>query len=193
MQNHSRRVALPLVHTLAASAGLLATGALGACAPSFENARTPSGQYCTDMPIYLNNQPEPDRPFHRLKPIATPMAQLTAPERLEALRRATCDLGGDAVINAGDEEAQTTDHIVIVRASGYAVRWTGPVIRSISSRPSAGAATIGAASGIGGAPASAPAPAVQGTVVEDAGDTADGEASGPAKAPAVAPKKKLAR
>lgn len=167
-----------------------ATLGLGACAPSFENARTPSGQYCSDMPIYLNNQPDPDKPFHRIKPIATPLIQLTAPERLEALRKEACKLGGDAVINAGDEDAQTTDHIVIVRASGYAVRWTGPIIRSISSHGSSGSNSIGASSGIGSSTPAPPPPAAPAPAAEPDQGGSDGEGGGPSKAPAIAPKKK---
>ena len=136
--------------------GALAGLAAG-CAPNFHDARTPSGQYCSDMPVYFNNQPDPDKPFHRIKPISTPIKPLTAPERLEALRMEACKLGGDAVIGAGDEEAQAPDHSVIMRASGYAVRWTNAPVKSVAPRQTIGGAAPAPLAGP--APAPAPAPA----------------------------------
>jgi hypothetical protein len=141
--------ALPLLGALA--------GVAPGCAQNFHEARTPSGQYCSDMPVYFNNQPDPDRPFHRIKPIATPIKSLTAPERLEALRVEACKLGGDAVIGAGDEEAQAPDHTVIMRASGYAVRWTNAQPKTPVSRQTIGGTAPPPMAGP--APSPAPGPA----------------------------------
>ena len=127
------RYAISLLSTSAVP--LLAAG----CAQNFAEAKTPSGTYCTDMLLFLNGQPGPDRPFHRIKPIATPMKPLTASERQEALRVEACKIGGDAVLNAGDEDAQAPDHTMLVRSSGYAIRWTTNLNKGLSLHDAASA------------------------------------------------------
>jgi hypothetical protein len=96
--------------------------ALAGCV-SFSDARTRSGGFCTDMPIYPAGQ-TPDKPFHRLQPVASALKPLTEAERLESLRRVACKLGADAVIEAVNETAQNSDHVTLERSSGYAVVWT---------------------------------------------------------------------
>src|SRR5690242_861960 len=129
--------ALKLPAVLSLACGAFASAGAG-CAPAFHDAKTPSWQWCSDMPVVLNGQADPERPFHRIKPISTPIKSLTAPERLEALRVEACKLGGDAVINAGDEETQTPDHTIVVRASGYAIRWTNIASKTSTFQQGAG-------------------------------------------------------
>ncbi len=93
-----------------------------ACVP-FKDMRTRSGGWCTDMPIFPAGQ-TPDKPFHRLQPVASALKPLTEAERLESLRREACKIGADAVIEAVNETAQNSDHVTLERSSGYAVVWT---------------------------------------------------------------------
>lgn len=68
---------------------------------------------------------EPDREYHRLIPVASPPeASKTEAERLYALRKAACRAGGDAVIEAVNEEVRGADGAYGVIASGTAVVWT---------------------------------------------------------------------
>ncbi|KYF49506.1 hypothetical protein BE08_28845 [Sorangium cellulosum] len=65
----------------------------------------------------------PDREYHRLQPIASNPEARTEAERLESLRKAACAVGGDAVIEAVNEEIRTEDGRYASVASGTAVIW----------------------------------------------------------------------
>ena len=97
---------------------LLASG----CAVNFYKAITPSGTPCTDMKIYPAGA-SVTRPYHRLKPVASDAAKGTEAERLESLRMVACTVGGDAVIEAANEETRTVNGTYATRASGTAVVW----------------------------------------------------------------------
>ncbi|HTN92441.1 MAG TPA: hypothetical protein VL242_52600 [Sorangium sp.] len=106
---------------------LLLSAALGAalisaCSTAFRDKRTPSGEFCSDMYVVPAGQ-LPDREYHRLQPIASDPEARTEAERLESLRRAACAVGGDAVIEAVNEEIRTEDGRYASVASGTAVIW----------------------------------------------------------------------
>src|SRR5262249_43425345 len=106
---------------LAASAPLIAAG----CATSFKDRRTPSGDFCSDMAVFPAGQ-EPDREYHRLQPITSDQKARTEAERLEALRRAACIVGGDAVIEAVNEEIRGENASYVTVSSGTAIIWLRP-------------------------------------------------------------------
>ncbi|WP_437947820.1 hypothetical protein WME98_45080 [Sorangium sp. So ce296] len=106
---------------------LLLSAALGAaliagCSTPFRDKRTPSGEFCSDMHVVPAGQ-LPDREYHRLQPIASDPEARTEAERLESLRKAACAVGGDAVIEAVNEEIRTEDGRYASVASGTAVIW----------------------------------------------------------------------
>ncbi|WP_437820001.1 hypothetical protein [Sorangium sp. So ce1078] len=106
---------------------LLLSAALGAaliagCSTPFRDKRTPSGEFCSDMQVVPAGQ-LPDREYHRLQPIASDPEARTEAERLESLRKAACAVGGDAVIEAVNEEIRTEDGRYASVASGTAVIW----------------------------------------------------------------------
>ncbi|WP_437282335.1 hypothetical protein WME90_17710 [Sorangium sp. So ce375] len=106
---------------------LLLSAALGAaliagCSTPFRDKRTPSGEFCSDMYVVPAGQ-LPDREYHRLQPIASDPTARTEAERLESLRKAACMVGGDAVIEAVNEEIRTEDGRYASVASGTAVIW----------------------------------------------------------------------
>ncbi|WP_437553593.1 hypothetical protein WME97_18865 [Sorangium sp. So ce367] len=106
---------------------LLLSAALGAaliagCSTPFRDKRTPSGEFCSDMHVVPAGQ-LPDREYHRLQPIASDPTARTEAERLESLRKAACAVGGDAVIEAVNEEVRTEDGRYASVASGTAVIW----------------------------------------------------------------------
>ncbi|CAN93579.1 MULTISPECIES: hypothetical protein [Sorangium] len=106
---------------------LLLSAALGAaliagCSTPFRDKRTPSGEFCSDMHVVPAGQ-LPDREYHRLQPIASDPTARTEAERLESLRKAACAVGGDAVIEAVNEEIRTEDGRYASVASGTAVIW----------------------------------------------------------------------
>ncbi|WP_437650547.1 hypothetical protein [Sorangium sp. So ce362] len=106
---------------------LLLSAALGAaliagCSTPFRDKRTPSGEFCSDMHVVPAGQ-LPDREYHRLQPIASDPEARTEAERLESLRKAACGVGGDAVIEAVNEEIRTEDGRYASVASGTAVIW----------------------------------------------------------------------
>jgi hypothetical protein len=111
------------------SVALLVSLALGGCGPSFATALTPSGDPCADMPIFPAGQAV-DRPYHRLRPVASSPKCGTEAERLESLRMAACKAGADAIIEATNEEARASDGAgYVTRASGTAVIWRrGPSV-----------------------------------------------------------------
>lgn len=89
----------------------------------FEKAITPSGVPCSDMPIVPAGTAV-DKPLHRLRPVRSAYACVTDAERLESLRREACRAGGDAVIEASNEEIHGENGAVLIVASGTAVLWT---------------------------------------------------------------------
>lgn len=102
----------------------IALGALAvaACGPSFKEKRTPSGDFCSDMPIVPAGQ-DPDREYHRLQPIQSDTKARTEAERLESLRKAACNVGADAVIEAVNEEVRGDNAQYAMVSSGTAVIW----------------------------------------------------------------------
>ena len=106
------------------AAGLAALFAgCAATPPRFQDMRTPSGEFCTDMTIY-SGKTQPDREFHRLEPIQSEPSARTEPERLRSLRKAACMAGGDAVIEAIEEEVRLPDASYGKVAAGTAIVWT---------------------------------------------------------------------
>jgi outer membrane biosynthesis protein TonB len=104
-----------------------ATGAVlfVACAsqPKFQDMRTPSGEFCSDMIVYPAGQ-APEVEYHRLEPIHSEYTARTEAERLESLRKAACKVGADAVIEAANEEVRPKDASTFVTvASGTAITW----------------------------------------------------------------------
>src|SRR5512139_2387960 len=95
-----------------------------ACAapPRFQDMRTPSGEFCTDMPIFAGKT-QPDREFHRLEPVQSEPGARTEAERLRSLRKASCLAGGDAVIEAIEEEIRLPDASYGKVAAGTAIVW----------------------------------------------------------------------
>src|SRR5690348_8175628 len=108
------------------AAATAATAALFvACAapPRFQDLRTPSGEFCSDMHVYPAGE-MPDREFHRLGPIQSKPVARTEAERLQSLREAACLSGGDGVIEAVNEEVRLPDATYGIVSSGTAVVWT---------------------------------------------------------------------
>jgi hypothetical protein len=97
-------------------------GSLAGCGPSFKEKRTPSGDFCSDMPIIPAGQ-EADREYHRLQPIQSDTKARTEAERLESLRKAACNVGADAVIEAVNEEVRGDNAQYGTVSSGTAVIW----------------------------------------------------------------------
>ncbi len=108
---HARFAAVVLLAMLAVS-----------CRTPFRDKRTPSGGFCTDMPVYPAGQ-EPQQEYHRLGPIASSPEARTEAERLESLRKAACDAGGDGVMEAVNEEIRTEQATYVIVASGTAIMW----------------------------------------------------------------------
>jgi hypothetical protein len=103
------------------AAALVAALSAG-CGPSFKEKRTPSGDFCSDMPIIPAGS-EADREFHRLQPIQSDPKARTEAERLESLRKAACFVGADAVIEAVNEEVRGENAQYATVSSGTAVIW----------------------------------------------------------------------
>jgi hypothetical protein len=106
---------------LAAATAALFTGCGGP--PRFQDMRTPSGEFCSDMTVFPAGE-MPDREFHRLGPIQSEPTARTEAERLQSLRKAACLSGGDGVIEAVNEEVRLPDASYGTVASGTAVVWT---------------------------------------------------------------------
>ena len=119
-----------------------------ACGPSFKDRRTPSGDFCSDMAVVPAGQ-EPDREYHRLQPIQSDPKAKTEAERLESLRKAACNVGADAVIEAVNEEVRGDNAQYGMVSSGTAVLW----LHRAEARQG-GAIPLGAAP-VGGAPVGA--------------------------------------
>lgn len=141
------------------SAVALAVVTSAGCGPSFKDRRTPSGDFCSDM-VVIPAQQQPDREYHRLQPIRSELTAKTEAERLESLRKASCLLGGDAVIEAVNEEVRGDNAQYATVSSGTAVIWIrhpngeAKPLSILAPKP----------------PAPAPEPAPEATVVEPAPD-----------------------
>lgn len=101
---------------------LLAPLVTGAACASFKDKRTPSGEFCSDMQVVPAGQ-EADSEYHRLQPISSDPKARTEAERLESLRKAACDVGGDAVIEAVNEEVRAENATYATVSSGTAIIW----------------------------------------------------------------------
>jgi hypothetical protein len=110
---------LPLAGVLLAVSAVVSTVA---CGPSFKEKRTPSGDFCSDMPIVPAGQ-DPGREYHRLQPIQSDPKARTEAERLESLRKAACKVDGDAVIEAVNEEVRGDNAQYAMVSSGTAITW----------------------------------------------------------------------
>lgn len=108
----------PLV--IIASAVLFTTS----CA-SFKDQRTPSGDFCSDMAVIPAGE-EPNLEYHRLVPVQSDIKARTEAERLQSLRIAACKMGGDAVIEAVNEEVRNDSAQYVLVSSGTAVVWVRP-------------------------------------------------------------------
>jgi hypothetical protein len=138
---------------LTAAAALL----VAACSapPRFQDLRTPSGEFCTDMPVIPAGQ-APDREYHRLGPIQSDPHARTEAERLESLRKAACASGGDAVIEAVNEEVRLPDATYGMVSSGYAIIWTrrpGSEVKPLQLHPTNGGGAAASEEGGGEAQA----------------------------------------
>lgn len=89
----------------------------------FHQMQTPSGGFCSDMPIFAGRD-QPEHEFHRLGPVKSGATFKTVAERLESLRKAACDAEADAVIEASEDEVRQPDGTYGKVASGTAVIWT---------------------------------------------------------------------
>jgi hypothetical protein len=101
-----------------ALAALISAG----CGPAFKDRRTPSGDFCSDMPIIPAGQ-DVDREYHRLQPIQSDPKAHTEAERLESLRKVACSVSADAVIEAVNEEVRGDNAQYGMVSSGTAVIW----------------------------------------------------------------------
>lgn len=110
---------------LSRSAVLCALALLVTSCAAFKDMRTPSGEFCSDMPVIPAGE-EPDLEFHRLQPIQSDIRARTEAERLESLRKAACAVGGDAVIEAVNEEVRNDQAQYVLVSSGTAVLWVRP-------------------------------------------------------------------
>lgn len=106
---------------LCSTALLLATS----CTADFKNRRTPSGEFCSDM-FVIPAGDEPNLEYHRLQPVQSDIKAHTEAERLESLRKAACIVGGDAVIEAVNEEIRNEVGQYVLVSSGTAVVWVRP-------------------------------------------------------------------
>jgi hypothetical protein len=103
-------------------AALVAPILAGAACASFKDKRTPSGEFCSDMQVVPAGQ-EADSEYHRLQPISSDPKARTEAERLESLRKAACAVGGDAVIEAVNEEVRAENATYATVSSGTAIIW----------------------------------------------------------------------
>jgi hypothetical protein len=169
-------------------AALLAPIVAGAACASFKDKRTPSGEFCSDMQVVPAGA-DPDSEYHRLQPISSDPKARTEAERLESLRKAACAVGGDAVIEAVNEEVRAENATYATVSSGTAIIWlrrpTGSGVKPLSlptKRPAASAEPE--------APP-APEPTAEPSAAPSAAPVASAKAGKPpVKPPATPPKKK---
>lgn len=103
--------------------GLVVVYAACAKEPAFHELRTPSGDFCSDMPIF-SGMTQPDREFHRIGPVKSRPKLNSPAERLESLRKAACAAGADAIVEAAEAEETQPDATHSTIASGTGVIWT---------------------------------------------------------------------
>jgi hypothetical protein len=141
---------------LCTAALLLATS----CTADFKNRRTPSGEFCSDM-FVIPAGDEPNLEYHRLQPVQSDIKAHTEAERLESLRKAACIVGGDAVIEAVNEEIRNEVGQYVLVSSGTSVVWVRPkgseaVPLTTHKKPKTGAEEAGSAQPVATAPPAAP-------------------------------------
>lgn len=185
---HARPFAIqgPGMDRLLLAAAVLAALASASCGPSFKEKRTPSGDFCSDMPIIPAGQ-EADREYHRLQPIQSDTKARTEAERLESLRKAACNVGADAVIEAVNEEVRGENAQYTMVSSGTAVLWlrrasgeTKPLTIGVKKAPAAEVA-----------PEPPPAPTADPSASPDAGPAKSAKpAAGKPPKPGTKPDKK---
>ena len=113
-------------HAIAFFSAAALSVVFAACAQApipFHQMRTPSGDFCSDMPIFAGRD-TPEKEFHRLGPVKSGATFKTVAERLESLRKAACGAEADAVIEASEDEVRQPDGTYGKVASGTAVIWT---------------------------------------------------------------------
>ena len=162
---------------------LVAPLVVAAACASFKDKRTPSGEFCSDMQVIPAGQ-DADSEYHRLQPISSDPKARTEAERLESLRKAACSVGGDAVIEAVNEEVRAENATYATVSSGTAIIWLR--------RPSGGGAKPlslpskhpAASAAVEPPPAPEP-PAPEPTAAPSAAPTASAKAGKPVKPPAT--------
>ena len=129
---------------------------------------------------------DPDSEYHRLQPISSDPKARTEAERLESLRKAACAVGGDAVIEAVNEEVRAENATYATVSSGTAIIWlrrpsgSGSKPLSLPSKHAASAAVE--------PPPPPEPPAPEPTAVPSAAPTASAKAGKPpVKAPVPPP------
>ena len=162
---------------------LVAPLVAGAACASFKDKRTPSGEFCSDMLVIPAGQ-DADSEYHRLQPISSDPKARTEAERLESLRKAACSVGGDAVIEAVNEEVRAENATYATVSSGTAIIWlrrpsgSGTKPLSLPSKHPASSAAV--------EPPPAPEPpAPEPTAAPSAAPTASAKAGKPVKPPAT--------
>jgi hypothetical protein len=164
---------------------LVAPLVAGAACASFKDKRTPSGEFCSDMQVVPAGQ-DPDSEYHRLQPISSDPKARTEAERLESLRKAACSVGGDAVIEAVNEEVRAENATYATVSSGTAIIWLRRPAGS-GSKPLSLPSKHAASAAVEPPPAPEP-PAPEPTAVPSAAPTASAKAGKPpVKAPVPPP------
>lgn len=164
---------------------LVAPLVVGAACASFKDKRTPSGEFCSDMLVIPAGQ-DADSEYHRLQPISSDPKARTEAERLESLRKAACAVGGDAVIEAVNEEVRAENATYATVSSGTAIIWLRRPAGS-GSKPLSLPNKRPASSAEPEAPPPAPEPTAEPTAVPSAAPTASAKAGKAVKAPAPSP------
>jgi hypothetical protein len=177
-------------------AALVAPILAGAACASFKDKRTPSGEFCSDMQVVPAGV-DPDSEYHRLQPISSDPKARTEAERLESLRKAACAVGGDAVIEAVNEEVRAENATYATVSSGTAIIWlrrpassgTTP-LKLPNKKPAASASGEPAADAPAPEPTAEPTAAPVATAAPAAPSGSAKAGKPPVKPPATTPKKK---
>ena len=127
-----------------------------ACAVPWQQVKTPSGIFCSDMPIVPANE-KPDRPVHRLGPVASAPECRTEAERLQSLRQIACGMKADAIVEAVNEETKQADKSYLTVSSGTAIQWVAATPAATS--PTSNAESTQPTSATSATPATAASPA----------------------------------
>ena len=174
-------------------AALVAPILTGAACASFKDKRTPSGEFCSDMQVVPAGQ-ETDSEYHRLQPISSDPKARTEAERLESLRKAACAVGGDAVIEAVNEEVRAENATYATVSSGTAIIWlrrpAGSGSRPLSLPNKKPAASGSADPGVEPPPEASAEPTAAPTAAPAAPTGSAKAGKPPVKPPATPPKKK---